>query len=248
MRSVLITGCSRGIGLELVKQLTGHKSAPEFIIATCRKPEEARALQELSKKHKSIHVLKLDVTDFSSLGGFAKDVEGIVGDEGLNLLINNAGISGNKTAKLADLKAEELAEIYKTNTIAPILLTQALVPLLRKAASHNASAQLGIGKAAIVNISSSLGSVSRNTFGGYYGYRESKAALNTSTRSISHELATDGILVMTLHPGWVKTDMGGKEADLTVEFSAAEIVKTLFKLGKEHQGAFLQYDGSVLPW
>lgn len=248
MRSVLITGCSRGIGLELVRQLIIHEPTPQIIIATCRKPEEATALQELSKNHKSIHVQKLDVTDFSSLANFAKDVEGIVGDEGLNLLINNAGIAGNKTAKLADLKAEELAEMYKTNTIAPILLTQTLVPLLRKAARHNASSPLGIGKAAIVNISSGLGSVSRNTFGGYYGYRESKAALNTATRSISHELAGDGILVMTLHPGWVKTDMGGKEADLTVEFSAAEIVKTIFKLSKEHQGAFLQYDGTVLPW
>ncbi|KAG8276039.1 hypothetical protein J6590_073550 [Homalodisca vitripennis] len=121
-------------------------------------------------------------------------------------------------------------------------MLQALLPVLKQAAAANSSLPQGTSRAAIVNVSSVLGSIADNNQGGFYPYRSSKAALNAITRSLSLDLKSDNILVMSLHPGWVKTDMGGAQAPLTTETAVTAIVDLLSSVGAEHNGGFYQYD------
>lgn len=129
-----------------------------------------------------------------------------------------------------------------------MFVLQALVPLLKQAAEANASAPIGPTKACIVNMSSILGSIEANSDGGLYAYRTSKSALNSATKSMSIDLKGNGIMAVALHPGWVRTDMGGSKAPLSVEQSCAKMVQTVMGLGERQNGAFLQYDGKGLPW
>ncbi|XP_034252969.1 C-factor-like isoform X2 [Thrips palmi] len=248
MSSVLITGCNRGLGLELVRQLLLHPQAPSVLIATCRKPEDAHALQTLAKAHSQLYVLKLEVNDFSSYDAFAQTVKSIVGDKGLNVLINNAGILLQNHSSFSNCTVESLTDTYVTNTVGPIMLVKALRPLLKLAADSNADLPMGWSRAAIINMSSGLGSVGNNTLGSYFGYRESKAALNTATRSMSYELGPQNIFVLSMHPGWVQTDLGTSQAPLTVEQSISGMLAVFFSMKPEQHGAFLHWDGKEGIW
>ncbi|XP_046391054.1 C-factor [Ischnura elegans] len=246
MKSILVTGCNRGIGLELIKQLVALSKPPQHVLATVRQPDKAKELQELASANKSIHILQIDLKDLKSYKPLSKEVGEIVGDDGLNVLLNSAGIS-SKFARLQYLKAEQLEEHFLVNTIAPTMLTKALLPLIKVAASRSSSPP-GLSKGLIVNMSSILGSISSNTTGGLYPYRASKSALNAITRSLSLEVKDDGIIALSLHPGWVKTDMGGPKAPLTVQESVSKILQTLSSLEARHNGQFIQFDGQELPW
>jgi len=246
MKSVLITGCNRGIGLGLVKHLVGENT--QHIIATCRNPNAATSLQDVVKSNPNkVHVLQLDLKDFNSHDRIAKEVSSIVGDAGLNVLINNAGIS-TKFTRVNLVKADQMIENLTVNTVAPLMLTKALIPLLKQASAANAAAPLGSARAAVVNISSILGSIAENNQGGFYPYRTSKAALNAVTRSLSLDLKPDNILAVSIHPGWIKTDMGGPQAPLALDIAIPALVKLLKELGPGHNGGFYQYDGKQLPW
>nr|CAD7266018.1 unnamed protein product [Timema shepardi] len=190
----------------------------------------------------------LDLKDIESYGTLVENVESIVQGDGLNVLFNNAGIS-TKFTRVNMVKAEQITENFLINTVAPLMLTKAFLPLLKKAASQNSSLPLGVSRAAVVNMSSILGSITLNRKeGGFYPYRASKSALNAVTRSLSIDLKPDGIMALSVHPGWVKTDMGGASAPLSVQESATAIVQTLNSLGEKQNGAFLQFDGKELPW
>ncbi|CAH3884142.1 unnamed protein product [Pieris brassicae] len=204
-------------------------------------------LKSFSHEHKKLHILTLDVTNYEKLDDIAMQIKNVVGDRGLNVLINNAGVTTRFT-KLNLVKADQLLENLTVNTIAPILLTKALIPLLRQAAVINSTKPLGAQKAAVINMSSILGSIAQNDQGGFYPYRCSKAALNAATKSMSIDLKKDEILVASIHPGWVKTDMGGKNAPLDVDTSVSGIFKTIDNLGEKDTGKFFQYDGTELPW
>ncbi|XP_054271970.1 C-factor-like isoform X2 [Macrosteles quadrilineatus] len=251
MRSLLITGANRGIGLELVKQFLKHPSAkPEILIATARKPNEAKELQELASQDKTLHILPLDVTKFDLFKDFVKSVSGIVGEKGLNVLFNNAGILLDKDAKLDSVTVESLTTQFTSNTVAPIILTKELLPLVKKAALSS-SGGISIDRAALVYMSSVLGSVKSNEGpygGGYWGYRESKAALDIAARTICKEVSPDGIGVLVLHPGWVQTDMGGPNALITTSQSVQGLIKVILSLSDKTNGAFIQHDGATLPW
>ncbi|XP_055606488.1 C-factor isoform X2 [Uranotaenia lowii] len=204
-------------------------------------------LKSLAQQHSNLHILQIDLREVEQYDQFAQQVETIVRDNGLNVLFNNAGISP-KSTRLNFVKSEDLVDTFVTNTVAPIMLTKALVPLLKKAAETNASAPIGPQKACIVNMSSILGSIEANSDGGLYGYRTSKAALNAATKSMSLDLKPNQIMAVAMHPGWVRTDMGGSKAPLSVEQSCKGMVKTVLGLGEQHNGGFLQYDGKALPW
>jgi len=163
----------------------------------------------------------------------------------LNVLFNNAGVSG-KFARLTYLKPKTLMESFEVNTVAPTMLTKELYPLLKKASTASQE-PMGIGKAAVINMSSILGSIAENN-GGNFAYRASKAALNSITKTMSAEFKGDKIMVVSIHPGWVKTDMGGPKAPLSVEESTNTTIKTLYGLKEEHNGAFIDYTGKPLPW
>lgn len=247
MKSVLITGCNRGIGLGLVKCLVKVPSSPKNIFTTCRNPQQATELQEIADSHKSIHIIQLDVKDFDSYSRIVKEVSDVVKNDGLNVLINNAGVT-TKFTRVNFVKTEQLIENFMVNTVSPLLLTKAFLPLLKQAANVNMSATLSTSRAAVINVSSILGSISENNQGGFYPYRASKCALNAVTRSLSIDLKDDNILVMSLHPGWVKTAMGGNNAPLEVDVAAHHIVDFLSKLTHKHNGGFYQYDGKQVPW
>ncbi|XP_042881655.1 C-factor-like [Penaeus japonicus] len=246
-RSVLVTGSNRGLGLELVKQISASLSPPEVIIAACRNCEKATSLQEVAEKHKNVHVVKLDVSDEASYKIFYEDVEKLVSTKGLSLLINNAGVAP-KSTRINMVKWKQMMDTFSVNTVAPLMLTKTLKPLLTMAASQIQGNDLSVRRAAVINISSILGSIAENEQGALYPYRASKAALNAVTKSLSIDLRSSNILVTSLHPGWVKTDMGGKNAPLTVEKSILGIINTLHSLNEEYNGEFVQYDGKKLPW
>lgn len=249
MKSILITGCNRGLGLGLVRQLLKSPKCPNQVIATCRDEEKAKELVVLAQEHpQTLKILKLDVTKHETYDDFVKQVQNILGvNQGLNVLFNNAGYSP-KFTRLQLVKAEHILETFQINAVAPIMLTKALLPLLKKSADDNSSQPLGPNKALVVNMTSMLGSVAMNSDGGLYPYRCSKTALNMATKSMSIDLKKDGIMAVCVHPGWVKTDMGGKNAPLEIEDSTSSIIGLVQNLNENHNGKFVQFNGEELPW
>jgi NAD(P)-dependent dehydrogenase (short-subunit alcohol dehydrogenase family) len=226
-RTVLITGANRGIGLELARQ---YHAAGWNVIGTARDPDAAKELEGLGE---DVSVAALDVTDRGSIQSLAK----WLGDRPIDLLINNAGVGDGGESSVPKIDAKKLAHVMQVNAIGPMLVTQALLPSLRA----------GKGRL-IVSVTSVLGSIEDNTGGGYYGYRESKAALNMFMRSLAAELRSEKFICIPIHPGWVQTDMGGPGATLTPAESVAGIRKVIERLKPEDSGKFWSFDGSSLPW
>nr|XP_056718677.1 C-factor-like [Euleptes europaea] len=250
-RSVLVTGANRGIGLGLVRQLLSEPDPPQWVFACSREPdvERAQELRNLVSKYPNLVMVKLDATSSTSIKDAAACVENHLKGSGLNLLINNAGIF-NKVA-LDTVNEEDMINGYKTNVIGPLLVSQAFLPLLRRAAQESSEKGLSCSRAAIINISSDMGSIELASLAHIsvaIPYRCSKAALNMLTQCQSVGYKEDGILCMIIHPGWVKTNMGGQEGALTIAESAQEILGVLSKLSDEHNGAFLNWKGSKMPW
>jgi len=246
-RSILITGCNRGLGLELVRQLIPQT---ENLIATCRNLENASDLRELADENENLKLLPLDVRDHNCFADFTEEISSMIGSEGLNLFINNAGVSP-KSTRINFVTPQQMEETFLVNCISPLMLTKALLPLLKQAAASDPDENFRIPHAAVVNISSILGSLTSNEgerSGGLYPYRCSKAALNMVTRSLSSDLAAHNITVVSMHPGWVRTDMGGPNAPLSANESIETMIATLQELRPEHSGHFFNYDGEPLPW
>lgn len=246
-RTVLVTGCSRGLGLEMVRQLAEANTPPEVIIAACRKPQDAQELHQLCKSHQGVHTLKLDVADEQSHSEAVAAVGQLVGGRGLNLLINNAGVAPRST-RINMVRWPQMVDTFTVNAVAPVMLSKALLPQLKAAAALTEGSDLSVQRAAIINISSILGSIQNNDQGGLYPYRASKAALNAITKSLSTDLRDSNILVGSVCPGWVQTDMGGRNAPVTPAQSIANILRLLGSMNDAHHGQFYQQDGTKLPW
>ncbi len=222
--TVLITGANRGLGLEFARQFS---AAGSNVIGTARHPDEAEELKSLG-----VRVEKLDVTDSESVARLAA----ILGDEPVDILINNAGIGGRELS-IDGLDVDALDRFFQVNTLGPMRVTQALLPALRKG-----------DRKLVVNITSMLGSLERNTWGGAYGYRESKAALNMFTRSLAIELKDDGFTCIVMNPGWVRTRMGGTNARLSPQESISAMIGVIDKLTPQDTGQFFSYTGERQPW
>lgn len=226
--NVVITGASRGIGLELTRQCLARG---DVVHAGVRSPAGAGALGALARDFTDrLHVHALDVGDEASVRAFAAAVPGPV-----HLLVNNAGVRSRPDG-LAELDGDDLIRTFQVNAVGALRVTVALLPRLRE------------GRARVANLSSNLGSITDNSWGDAYGYRMSKAALNMATRSLAHDLKEDGILAFALSPGWVQTDMGGSEAPTTVDASASGLLAVLARLGTEDSGGFFDFTGARLPW
>ncbi|XP_068115565.1 uncharacterized protein [Hyperolius riggenbachi] len=185
---ILITGCNRGIGLELVRQLLEQTIPPKQIFATCRNPDspQNQKLNDLAARAPSVLVIKLDTTDAKSIQEAAKTVENHLNGAGLNVLINNAGITVPSTLESAD--ADDFLHVYTTNVVGPLLVAKTFLPFLKKAAQENVGKPLGCDKSALINVSSELGSI-ENARENYpfipvLSYRCSKAPL-TVQQSVS---------------------------------------------------------------
>ncbi|XP_009089118.2 C-factor-like isoform X1 [Serinus canaria] len=254
VHSVLVTGANRGLGLGFVQHFLRMPKPPQWIFATCRDPkgQRARDIQNLVRKHPNLIIITLETADPASIKAAAAKVEEHLGGSGLNLLINNAGMAKPKT--LEEETLEDLTETYTTNTVGPLLMGQAFLPLLKKAAQGSPGSGLSCSKAAIVNISSIAGSIT--SFFGWeliqgVSYRCSKAALNMLSKCQSLAYKEHGILCVALHPGWVQTDMGrsvGQVPPVTVDDSVQGMLKVLSSLSEKNTGAYLDWEGNVIPW
>jgi NAD(P)-dependent dehydrogenase (short-subunit alcohol dehydrogenase family) len=157
--------------------------------------------------------------------------------QAIDVLLNNAGIGDRATSSLGALDWAQQHHVYEVNTLGPLRVTRALLPLLRRGTSPR-----------IVNMTSLMGSIADNQSGGAYGYRMSKAALNMATRNVAHELGPESIVCIAMHPGWVRTDMGGPRAPLDVAEAIASMIRTIDGLSLAHSGTFLDRNGEPLPW
>ncbi|XP_068575026.1 C-signal-like [Cebidichthys violaceus] len=251
--SVLITGANRGLGLEMVKQMLEGSCPVRKLFACCREPDgpRAEALQTLAKKHPGvIVVVHLDATDLCSIKQCAQQVGSVVGKGGLNLLINNAAMLVKAT--LQETTPEDMQNSFNTNVIGPMNIIKEFLPHLRAAAKASGIPGMSSRKAAVVSITSLLSSMEyvKQTFGIFpaISYRVSKAGLNMLTLCAAEELKTDKILFSLIHPGWVRTDMGGEDGEVDAPESVQGMLSVMASLTEEKNGAFLTYQGNTLPW
>lgn len=232
MRKVLVTGSNRGIGLELVRQCLARG---DRVLAACRKPGHATELTKLAGAHPGrLSVLPLEMAKPASIANLASEIA-IVTDA-LDLAIGNAGVL-HSGERFGELDAARLADSFAVNSIAPLLLAQALAPLLERG-EHPV----------LVNVSSVIGSIASRDAFSTPGYAMSKAALNMGTRLASFELAARGIVAFVVHPGWVRTDMGGPKAEIDVHEAAAGILAVADGATAASAGRFFDYRGDELPW
>uniref|UniRef100_A0A0B6YWN1 Uncharacterized protein n=2 Tax=Arion vulgaris TaxID=1028688 RepID=A0A0B6YWN1_9EUPU len=251
-RTVLITGASRGLGLEYVKQLIKLSSPPEILIAACRDPHSALQLQALAKGSSSVKVIKLDVEIDDSIQSAFKEVKALVGGHGLNLLINNAAIYDQKDeGRLEQQTRSRLQKHFDINVSGPLIVTQTFLPLLQQAASQNKDKPLSCSKAGVIMMTSYMGS-QQITFtdgaGEAIHYKTSKSALTMAAVILSRELKESGIFVAALHPGWVRTDMGGDHAMFSPEDSIKGCLKVIGTAGEDFNGKLLTFEGNILPY
>jgi NAD(P)-dependent dehydrogenase (short-subunit alcohol dehydrogenase family) len=225
----LIAGANRGIGLGVTKEFLAHGWN---VIATARQPDKATALHDLAASHPGrVTIPRLDMNDPASVDGFAASL----GGKTLDVVLVNAGVAGPEHHSANAATVAEVGELMFTNAIAPIRLARSLAQHIRT------------GSGVLAFTSSAMGSVSQND-GGHELYRASKAALNSLSRGLWGELRARKLTMVTLHPGWVRTDMGGAGAAVSVEDSAAGIVKVIERQNGAHQHRFLDYTGREVPW
>ncbi|KAJ4938699.1 hypothetical protein JOQ06_003308 [Pogonophryne albipinna] len=255
--NILVTGANRGIGLALVKQLGETTGEEGHIYACCRDPQGpgAQALRDLSTQCPGkITVVKLDVSDVDSISSAVQTVSRIIGAGGLNLLINNAAINRPETP-LSACEKKDMMEVYETNVVGPFLLVKMLLPLLQKAAEMDSTVKgdkMSCSRSAIVNISSLISSIEKCPETFYirqmYPYRTSKAALNMLSRCLAEDFRRHNILVAAVHPGFVRTAMGGERASLTPQESVRGMLSILTSLSNKHSGMLLDWEGNTIPW
>src|SRR6266481_2075115 len=227
---VVVTGGNRGIGFEICRQLAGRGAE---VVLTARKPEAGRdAVSKLAAQNLPAQFQPLNVTGPESIAALRDFLESTFGR--LDVLINNAGIISDEEASGLEVKLSTVRATLETNTLAPLHLSQTLVPLLKRA---------GVGR--IVNVSSGMGSLSEMQ-GGYAAYRISKAALNAVTGILAAELR--GVVAAnSMCPGWVRTDMGGANAERDVSQGAETAVWLALDAPQDLTGKFLR-DHKVIPW
>jgi len=232
VRRVLVTGSNRGIGLALTRHLLQRG---DRVFATARTPETAHELHTLAQRYpRTLTILPLDVEDEASIRQAAQEVSKHV--DGLDWLINNAGIM-YEGEHITNLSGEHLVHAFRVNSIGPMLMVKHFLPLLRRGQQPK-----------ICQMTSIMGSISLTEGGGYYSYRASKAALNMLSKILSYEVRGWGITVIIMHPGWVRTRMGGMAAPLSPDESAQGIIRVLDTTTLADTGRYLTWDGKELPW
>ncbi|KAM9288637.1 C-signal-like [Morus bassanus] len=246
--SVLLTDCDGGLGLGLLKGLLEQPSPPQHLFAACLDPQ-GKAINEVALGCSNVVVLPLDVTDPNSIKAAVRRVQEEVGNTGLNLLINNASTMRRST--LATETAENMTLVYTTNTIGPLQTSQAFLPLLKEAAKAEGKHGMSCSRAAIVNISSILGSIEAAEAWGERQdicYRCSKAALNMLTKCLALEYGGSGILCVSVDPGCVTPPLGPGMGPVTMEESVRGVLQLLVQLSATSNGTFWDWRGQSLPW
>ena len=238
MTTLLITGANRGLGLDFAQRMA---TAGWRIHACCRTPARAEALQTLARSH-DVTVHALDVADFGQIDA----LKTVLGDEPIDVLFNNAGImetsqrtlSLDHTNQMFDsLDEDEWMAVMRVNTMAPLRMCETFVDNV--AASERKQ---------ILMMSSIVGSIGSNQTPRWYHYATSKTALNMVMRNLAADLTDRGITVVSLHPGWTQTDMGGPTAALTIDESVSGMVEVAEALTPADSGRFIAWNGEDVPW
>jgi NAD(P)-dependent dehydrogenase (short-subunit alcohol dehydrogenase family) len=229
MAVALITGANRGIGLALVKAYAGRR---DKVFAAVRRTSDRAELDAFAASQpKWVEVIEMDVSDPAEIGRVRRKLEA----EPIDVLINNAGVSGPDRQSATDMDFDGLADTLAVNSIAPLRIASAFLPNVKAA------------KGKIITLSSQMGSM-QSASSDSLAYRVSKAAVNRLMRGLATELKPQGIPVLIVHPGWVKTEMGGDGAQLKPEESAAQLLKLIDKLDLASTGKFLAWNGKELAW
>jgi len=229
MKTILITGANRGLGLEFTRQ---YAQAGWQVIACCRNPEKATALAQLAGNYNDIRTVQLDVQNHQQIEALAAELKATA----IDVLISNAGIYGDRHA-FGTIDYQDWNFTMQVNVFAVIKLAEVF-------ASNLALSEQGI----FVAISSLMGSITDNTSGGSYLYRSSKAALNAATKSLAFDFHQQGTGVIIFHPGWVRTDMGGPNGLIDVDESIAGMREQIEKFSLSKTGCFINYHGKAMPW
>lgn len=223
---MLVTGANRGIGLEFARSFAADGWRVHACARNIEKAKELRALEGDVAHH------KLDVTNGLKVASLARELA----EESIDLLINNAGLRGSG-ATFGTTDYDDWAQVLQVNTLAPLRMVERFAGLIEKSERR-----------LVVNISSIMGSIGQTSSGGDYIYRSSKAALNMVTKTLANDLAPLGITVVSFHPGWVRTDMGGPSAAITPAEAVAGMRRVMDGLTTEESGRFFNYDGTSIEW
>ena len=230
MTNVLVTGANRGLGLGFVKNYLGKNVN---VVSTTRDLKSSKELLALKERFpNNLEIFELDLLK----EGAGYTMANFLGDRPIDILINNAGV-GSTNQHLQAVSPKPWLEVLKVNLIAPLMVTQSIIDNVRKGSDKK-----------IYFLSSQLGSIADNTSGGMYIYRSSKTGLNQVVKSLSVDLKPQGITVVSLHPGWVKTDMGGPKAPVSIDESIKGMIKVIYATDIRDTGRFLNYNGKELPW
>ena len=231
IKKILVTGANRGLGLGLVKKFLKNN---EKVICTTRNISKSKELILCKEKYNdNLEICELDLLDKDS----PNILSNFLGNETIDLFINNAGVIGHSAQHFKSVSLNHWIDVLKVNLISPLLITQSIIKNVEKSSE---------GK--IYFISSKVGSIEDNKSGGMYIYRSSKTALNQVVKSLSIDLKPLGISVISLHPGWVRTEMGGPNALISVEESVNGMVDVISNTSIINSGQFINYDGTRLPW
>ncbi|KIJ61524.1 hypothetical protein HYDPIDRAFT_115668 [Hydnomerulius pinastri MD-312] len=231
----LVTGASRGIGFNIVQQLL--RSPDNVVIAACRNLKSAQALMALELAPDTsgkLYLVQMDVTDETSISSAKNEVETMLGEAGLDYLINNAGVAVRNDTP-ATLAPKDLTATIIANVAGPALVTRAFIPLIARS-----------NRKVIANISTAMASIGVDYGGEHSSYSISKAALNMLTYKQSKEWPD--LIPFVVDPGWVKTDMGGSNATLEPHESAAGIIQVVSSATASNAGCFIDYKGEMVPW
>jgi len=231
MKTALVTGANRGLGLEFTRQLAnkGYR-----VIATTRNPKTSEALNELAAMNEAIEVVSLDVTDGSSIENLSQTYA----DTAIDLLVANAGTSGERGVTIGNIEQGNFMTVMATNCFGVVKTADSFLAQLEKSDDKT-----------ILVVSSRMGSISDNDSGRSYAYRASKAAVNSAMHSFAIDVKERGVKVMLIHPGWVKTDMGGDNGLVDVTDSVTGMLSELDKHGANSHGEVLRrFDGDTIAW
>jgi len=239
-RTVVITGAGHGLGLEWASQDLAEGAT---VVATARDPAASPGLDALreARRHGSTQaggelvVLGMDVTGDASVEGASREIERRFGS--IDDLINNAGTFGPRDDAALGVPPDEARRVIEVNSVGPLRVTRAFLPLLRRARRPR-----------IVFITSRMGSIGDGPSGGAYAYRMSKSALNMLAANLAADLRGDGVLCLVLHPGWVRTRMGGPGGRVDAATSVAGMRRVLGGATLKQSGAFFDYQGQIVPW
>ena len=246
MKVSMVTGANRGIGLELVRRLASLSSPDQNDVVIACSRSMSKELEELVQLP-CVHHVTMDITSQESVDGAHEKISALLGDQGINLLVNNAAVLIQSECPTST-STEDFSTSFDVNVVGTHRVTVKFSEFLFKAADQNSDVDIGCNRAFCLNVSSSVGSIENTTACWNSAYRVSKAALNMLTRTTAIEFLQKNVLCCAVHPGWVQTDMGGPNALISSSACVDDLMEVIENANKEHSGVLLRNKMQVMPF